>query len=68
MNPMMLSRAQSLTRSISAHGDRIGRLADKRTVTVQALREQGASWADLARSLDMTPQAEVKIAKRKVAG
>lgn len=65
MDRHLLSRAQSLTRSIGSHSTRISQLADKRTVTIQVLREQGASWAELSRHLDMSPQAVSKIAGRK---
>jgi len=68
MNPIMMARAQSLTRAIAEHGERIGSLADKRTVAVRTLREQGVSWADLAGSLGMSRQAVMKIANRKVDG
>lgn len=64
---MVINRAQALTRSIGVFGGRICELADKRTVTVQSLRDGGLSWAEIARHLDMSPQAVQKIANRRVA-
>ena len=66
MDVQRMARAQAHTKMIAMYGDRIRKLADKRTSAVQTLRMEGMSWAEIGRQMGMSPQAVRKIASRSM--
>ena len=66
MDVQRMARARAHTKMIAMYGDRIRKLADKRTSAVQTLRMEGMSWAEIGRQMGMSPQAVRKIASRSM--
>lgn len=64
----MLSSLAGITADISWLSERIKTLADERTMIVRELANQGLSYAEVARSTGVSPQAVAKMAHRTVDG
>ena len=56
------------TRRMEDMRTHITALADKRTDWVRVLREDGMTYSDIAREIDVTPQAVAKMARRRTDG